>query len=108
LNLLRKRMNNKKMLKGMSPIGLLAIGGLLALSLNPRAKKAAKRAVMSADKGARKALKVSNAVLDDVRKNMGKIINNSDIRSEIANLTSPINKVRVRKRGLFIGMRNKK
>ena len=105
LNLLRKRMNSKKMLKGMSPIGLLAVGGLLALSLNPRAKKAAQRAAKSADKGARKALNVSSSVLDDVRKNMRKMINNADIRSEIANFTSPMNKVRVRKRGLFMGMK---
>jgi len=89
----------------MSPIGWLAIGGLLALSLNPRVKNAAKRAVISADKGARKAIKVSNTVLDDVRKNMENMINKADIRPETTKLKSLRNKIRVRKRGLTIGMR---
>jgi len=99
---LNRLWNGSNTPNGMSPIGWMMLGGILALTLAPTVKKAMQEKEIT-NKGVKKVTSASNMVLGNVKKNLKNLVGKTDVISEVDNLTGLKNKIRVRKRNMVVG-----
>ncbi|MFZ7103179.1 MAG: hypothetical protein ACOWWO_11075 [Peptococcaceae bacterium] len=101
MNLIKTGM---RMIYGTSPLGLVAIGGLLAITLAPTAKKTARKTAVLAAKGALAVAGASNKVLSNVRENLSTIVEEAGANKESTTAYEDMkNRIRIRKRALAVG-----
>ncbi|MDK2822602.1 MAG: hypothetical protein PWP71_520 [Clostridia bacterium] len=92
-----------RMLYSTSFLGLIAIGGLLALTLTPIAKKALRRVAVLTTKSILTVSQTSNNVLNNFRSNISNIVEETNVKPKNEEIKNLKNKVRVRKRALAVG-----
>jgi len=103
LNLIKAGMG---MVYGSSPLGLIAIGGLLAITLAPTAKKTARKTAVLAAKGALAVVGASNRVITNAKNNLNSIVEEASTNQEARTYLDMKNRMRVRKRALAVGATN--
>jgi len=92
-----------RMMYGTSPLGLIAIGGLLAVTLTPTAKKAARRAAVVTTKGVLTIAGASSNMANKVKENMNSIVEEATEQANTNKVDNLKNKMMVRNRAMAVG-----